>query len=246
MGFSRVHRNEFAILLALLTPALCQGQTITTVAGNGALGSSGDGGPGTSASIGFPKGLSVDTAGNLYFADFLMHRVRKVSPSGTITTLAGNGFPLYGGDGGAATGASLSHPSGVAVDKDGNVYIADSYNGRIRKVDHGGTITTVAGNGMLGFSGDGGPATNAELRVPGGIAIDGSGNLYIVDTGNGRIRKVNAAGIISTVAGNGAVLFAGDGGSGDQMHNLGIPMRPPWTTPETSISRISATAESAK
>jgi uncharacterized protein (TIGR03437 family) len=182
---------------------------ISTVAGNGTYGYSGDGGEATSAEFRYPYGVAVDAAGNLYIADAFNLRIRMVSTSGTVTTVAGNGSCCYNGDGGAATSAELAYPAGVAVDASGNLYIADSENSRIRKVAPGGTIATVAGNGSgYGFSGDGGAATSAQLANPEGVAMDASGNLYIADQGNARIRKVSAAGIIATLAG-GAL---GDGG----------------------------------
>jgi sugar lactone lactonase YvrE len=186
--------------------------TITTVAGNGTPGFSGDGGPATNASLASPTGVAVDAAGNLYIADAGNDRVRKVSASGTITTVAGTGTPGFSGDGGPATGAGLVYPSGVAVDAAGNLYIADTYNNRVRKVSASGTITTVAGNGTPGFSGDGGPATNASLASPSGVAVDAAGNLYIADPDNSRVRKVSTSGTITTVAGNGTPGFSGDGG----------------------------------
>src|SRR5271157_2726352 len=185
------------------------GGTITTIAGNGFENFSGDGGLATSASLSLPEGVAADSAGNLYIADSGNQRIRKVS-GGTITTIAGNGMQGFSGDGGPATSASLTYPAGVAVDPAGNLYIADYYNNRIRKVS-GGTITTVAGNGTLGYSGDGGPATSASLYWPQGVAVDSAGNLYIADTGNQRIRKVSG-GTITTVAGNGAYRYSGDGG----------------------------------
>jgi sugar lactone lactonase YvrE len=176
---------------------------------------SGDGGPATSASIYIASnhnGLAVDSAGNLYIADDGHNRVRKVDPSGIITTVAGNGKISFSGDGGPATSATLWRPSGVAVDHAGNLYIADLQNARIRKVDTNGIISTVAGNGSLFSSGDGGPAINAGLAYPMGVAVDGAGNIYIADQNAYVIRKVNTAGIISTVAGNGVFGFSGDGG----------------------------------
>jgi uncharacterized protein (TIGR03437 family) len=193
--------------------------TITTIAGNGSAGfgygGSGDNGPATTASLYSPLGVAVDTLGNLYIADTIDHRIRKVSPGGIITTIAGNGFMGFGGgggfggDGGPATAARLYLPEGAAVDTLGNLYIADSFNQRIRMVSSGGTITTIAGNGRVGFGGDGGPATAAQLSNPNGVAVDTSGNLYIADSGNGRIRKVSRSGVITTVAGGGR---GGDGG----------------------------------
>jgi uncharacterized protein (TIGR03437 family) len=188
------------------------GGIITTVAGSASYGFSGDGGPATAASLYEPEGIAVDASGNFFIADYANNRVRKVSTSGVITTVAGNGANGFSGDGGPATSASLNSPSGVAVDASGNLFIADLYNNRIRKVSTSGIITTAAGNGTAGYSGDGGPATSAELDDPQGIAIDASGNLFIADHYNDRIRKVSTSGIISTVAGNGNYGFSGDGG----------------------------------
>jgi len=183
---------------------------VTTAAGDGSWGYSGDGGPATSASLQWPIGVAVDSAGNLYIADSFSNRIRKVSPGRVITTVAGGGTgdPK---DGGPATGALLSGPEGVAVDWAGNLYIADTFNSRIRKVSYGGIITTVAGGGTSS-PGDGGPATSASLYYPRGIAVDSIGNLYIADQANNRIRKVSPGGVISTVAGNGATGHSGDGG----------------------------------
>lgn len=174
--------------------------TITTVAGNGVAGFSGDGGAGTGASIDDPSGLATDTAGNLYIADTDNHRIRKVSPGGVITTVAGNGVEAFAGDGGPATTASLAYPSGVTVDSTGNLYIGDTGNNRIRKVSASGMISTIAGNGIAAFSGDGGFATSASLDDPRGVAMDAAGSLYIADNRNHRIRKVSPGGVISTVA----------------------------------------------
>jgi NHL repeat len=162
--------------------------TITTVAGNGEGGFSGDGGPATSAMLDDLIGVAVDAAGNLYIAG---KRVRKVTPGGTITTVAGNGQPALGmgADGGPAASTSLDTITGVAVDAAGNLYIAQ-FGGYIRKVTPGGTITTVAGGNGGGFSGDGGLATSAGLRGPSGVAVDAAGNLYIADAANSLIRKV--------------------------------------------------------
>ena len=183
---------------------------ITTVAGSGNLGFSGDNGPAASAQLYVPAGVAVDPAGNLYIADLRNSRVRKVS-NGVIITVAGNGVCCdFSGDNGPAASAQLYFPQGVAVDPGGNLYIADTRNNRIRKVTNG-VITTVAGSGNPGFSGDNGPAASAQLYVPAGVAVDSAGNLYIADTGNSRIRKVTN-GVITTVAGSGNPGFSGDNG----------------------------------
>jgi uncharacterized protein (TIGR03437 family) len=182
---------------------------ITTVAGNGTRGYRGDNGPATSAQLNNPYGLAVDAAGNLYIADSSNNRIRKVS-GGLIATVAGNGTPGFSGDNGPAIGAQLGYPQGVAVDSAGNLYIADAGNNRIRKVANL-SIATVAGTGTLGFSGDAGLATKAQLNNPDGVAVDSAGNLYLADTFNNRIRKVSNA-VIATVAGNGTLGFSGDNG----------------------------------
>ena len=174
--------------------------TITTVAGNGVGAYAGDGGPATSASLQGPDGVAVDAAGNLFIADQLNRRVRKVDPAGRITTFAGNGAGGYTGDGGPATEASVDNPSGVAVDAAGNVFIVQYDGQRVQKVDAAGRITTVAGTGAGGHSGDGGPATAARLLYPTGVAVDRNGNVYIADYYNHRVRKVDAGGTITTLA----------------------------------------------
>ena len=184
---------------------------ITTIACNGTSGFTGDGGPATAASCA-PYRVARDSAGNLYVADGSSRRIRKVSAAGIITTVAGRGTGQSSGDGGPATLAELIQPLGVAVDPAGNVYIADEGSNRIRKVNTAGIISTIAGNDTQGFSGDGGPATSASLNKPREVAVDAAGNVYISDAGNFRIRKVNPAGVISTVAGSGTSGFTGDGG----------------------------------
>ena len=186
---------------------------ITTVAGSGTAGYSGDGGPATDAELDSPWDVAVDLSGNLYIADYNNHRIRKVDTSGDITTVAGTGTPGYSGDGGPATNANLCGPTGVALDGSGNLYVAEACNDRVRKVGTFGTITTVAGNGIAGYSGDGGPATGARLNDPEGLAIDSAGTLYIGDSGNQRVRKVTNSGVITTAAGNGTAGYSGDGGS---------------------------------
>ena len=184
---------------------------ISTVAGTGTAGSAGDGGPATSAQLDNPDNVALDAAGNLYIADFDNHRVRKVTPAGVISTYAGAGTPGSTGDGGPAASAQLHFPAGVALDAAGNLYIADFNNHRIRKVTPAGMISTYAGTGTSGFSGDGGPATSALLHFPASVALDGADHLYITDQSNNRIRRVDAVtGNISTVAGGGTAL--GDNG----------------------------------
>ena len=185
------------------------GGTISTVAGGGTQ--DGDGIPATSARMA-PTAMAVDVSGNLYIADSGTRRIRKVSSGGIISTIAGNGTTGFSGDGGPAVRASMDESEALAVDATGNLYIADSFNNVVRKVDSTGIISTIAGNGTYGFFGDGGPAAGASLRFPDGLAVDATGNLYIADFGNGRIRKVTSAGIISSIAGSGAG-FSGDGGS---------------------------------
>ena len=190
--------------------------TITTVTGTGEYGFSGDGGPADQAQLDFPSGVAVDGAGNLFIADYGNHRIRRVDRAGTITTVAGTGRRGFSGDGGPADQAWLYSPHGVAVDGAGNLFIADQYNHRIRRVDPTGTITTVAGTGECCFGGDGGPADQAQLNDPDGVAVDGAGNLFIADTDNHRIRRVDPTGTITTVAGTGRPGFSGDGGPADQ------------------------------
>ena len=192
------------------------GTIITTVAGNGIDGYSGDGGPATQARLWYPQGIAVGPDGSLYIADGGNHRIRRVGADGIITTVAGNGNYEFSGDGGPATQAGLSSPSGVAVGGDGSLYIADTDNFCIRRVGADGIITTVAGNGEWDYSGDGGPATQASLYSPKGVAVGGDGSLYIAESGNYRIRRVGADGIITTVAGNGIGGYSGDGGLATQ------------------------------
>ncbi len=172
-------------------------QIITTIAGTGRQGLSGDGGPAIAADLYYPTGVCTDTLGNVFFADTYNQRVRKVSTStGIISTVAGSGNGYsgagYGGDGGLATLAELHYPKSVFIDKTSNIYIADEFNNRIREVDVSGIITTIAGDGVQGFSGDGGQAVFAELNLPCAIALDTLNNIFIVDGPNMRLRKVNA------------------------------------------------------
>jgi sugar lactone lactonase YvrE len=188
---------------------------ISTFAGNGTVGDTGDGGPATNAEfqLGDGGGVGVDGKGDVLIADPDKSRVREVTPAGTIIPFAGS-FDNQGnsGDGGQAVNADLNTPFAVAVDSKGDVFIADSGNNNIREVNTAGIISTVAGNGTEGFGGDGGPATSAELNMPSDVAVDAKGDLFILDSGNNRVREVTPSGTISTIAGNGTAGFSGDGG----------------------------------
>ena len=216
-----------AVFSALLSPVNClgQGYTITTIAGQGPIGGCstlGDGGPARNACLASPSAVAVDAAGNLFIADTDEGVIRKISPAGMISTVAGNVSLAggYSGDGSSALHAGLYYPQGVAVDAAGNLYIADTANDRIRKVATDGTIMTVAGGGNAYIPpyGDGGPAINASLDGPQGVALDASGNLYIADRGHACVRKVAPNGTIATVAGGASLVNAlisgkiGDGG----------------------------------
>jgi uncharacterized protein (TIGR03437 family) len=181
---------------------------IETVAGSANMG---DGGPATAAQISIIQGIAVDRWGNLYLSDTGNHRVRKISTSGVIATLAGTGVAGFSGDGGPAAAAQLNLPYGLAADLAGNLYVADLGNDRVRRIGPDGVITTVAGNGNRGSSGDGGVATAAQLLTPRNVAVDAAGNFYFSEFDGHRVRKVTPAGIISTVAGTGVAGFSGDG-----------------------------------
>jgi trimeric autotransporter adhesin len=182
--------------------------TTVGVGGSGAFG--GDGGPAGSAFLYHPADVSFDAIGNMYIADLDNNRIRKVNTSGTITTIAGTGGTSYTGDGGLATAAQLWEPSAVKVDAVGNIYIADRAHHCIRKINSSGIISTIAGTGVAGHSGDGGPATSAQLNYPQDLVLDAAGNIFIAE--QYYIRKVNNSGIVSTIAGTGVAGYSGDGG----------------------------------
>ncbi len=207
--------QEALAVLAILIAGSAGAQTINTVAGNGTAGFIGDGPSATSLALNQPRGVAFDGAGNLYIADEMNHRIRKVTPTGAMTTIAGNGTAGYSGDGGFAVSAQLNQPEDVLVDSAGNLFIADSSNQRIRKVTPAGIISTVAGTGSFsgGFNGDNIAAVNAQLNRPTRLAMDASGNLYIADSSNQRVRRISTDGVITTVAGYGLKGYTGDGGA---------------------------------
>jgi sugar lactone lactonase YvrE len=188
------------------------GGIISTFAGNGTPGYSGDGLTATAASLNAPNGVAFDSLGNLYICDADNYCVRKVNTSGIMSTYAGTGGVTgYSGDGFAATAAEMTFPGGIALDPSGNLFITDEYNHCVRKVNIAGIITTFAGAGGMGYTGDNGPATAANIGFPFGIACDGYGNVYISQTLNNRILKVNTSGIVNNLAGDGTNGFLGDG-----------------------------------
>lgn len=224
MNLRRSYRKLLAmvvvvIMLASSTPPLFSQvahaavTTISTIAGNGTSGYGGDSGAATSAKLNNPHGVAVDSSGNVYIADSNNNRIRKIDTNGKISTIAGDGNWGSGGDGGAATSAQLNNPSGVAVDSSGNVYIADTNNSKIRKVGTDGRICTIAGIESWGYTGDGGPATSAQLSYPRSVVVDSHGNVFIAEASNSVIRKIDTNGIISTVAGTGTSGYGGDGGA---------------------------------
>ena len=223
---------------------------IRTIAGSGAAGFSGDGGAAILAQLDLPTALALDSAGNLFVADTRNHRVRRIAAAtGVITTIAGNGTESFSGDGGLATAAAIDSPNGLALDASGNLYIADTHNGRVRKVSATtGLISTIAGAGVVGgnvqtYSGDGAAATSAGLALPRGLTMDAAGNLYLADSANHRIRSITPAGVITTVAGQGTENFAGDGGPAvaanlDTPHAVAISPAGLLTLADTNNQRI--------
>lgn len=200
-------RFALSTLCVISLTGLCLAAVVTTTAG----GYVGDGGPATSAGLRFPRWVLQDAAGNTYLSDTFNHRIRKIASNGLISTFAGTGIAAFSGDGGQARNANLSYPSGIAYDAAGNMIVADAGNNRIRKIDTAGVITTIAGVGTAGYSGDGGPATLAQLFGPYGVALDIAGNIFFTDIDNQVVRKIDTLGIITTVAGNGTAGYNGDG-----------------------------------
>jgi uncharacterized protein (TIGR03437 family) len=231
LGFT-VTNHLIAIAALVFLPLTGQAQapphyTVTTIAGNNTAGYTGDGAAANAAQLDGPSSVWLDSSGNIYIADQFNHAIRKFTVSGNISTIAGeSGHSGYAGDGAAATAASLYDPTTAIVDSKGNLYIADTANNVVRMVAPGGTISTIAGNNSVanGFQGDGGPATSAQFNKPAGLAIDSTGNLYIADANNHRVRKVVlSTGIITTFAGSSGVGFKGDGGPATQA-NLTTPI----------------------
>ena len=203
------HKLLFTFLLFSFA---AHAQIITTVAGFDSVGYNGDNIPAINAQLYDPHGVAFDDNGNFYIADTYNNRIRKVNVTGIITTIAGNDNVGYNGDGIPATAAELYSPVGIICDHYGNIYFADAYNNRVRKIDTAGIITTVAGNGDTTYNGDNIPADSASVYNPHAVALDAHGNLYITDWGNYRVRKVNIAGIITTIAGTGVAGYTGDNG----------------------------------
>ncbi|MEA2643587.1 MAG: hypothetical protein QOG08_613 [Chloroflexota bacterium] len=187
---------------------------IATFAGTGAAGSGSDGGPAAQAQLNLPQGLAIDSAGNVYISDTLNNRVRKVGANGAISTVAGTGEAGYSGDGKPGPEARLNLPTGLAIGFGDTLFIADTGNNVIRQLGPDGTIRTVAGTGAAGYRGEAGRAVDAVLHAPGGLAFDSEGNLYIADTLNQRVRRVDVSGQIETVAGTGVAGYLGDGRAG--------------------------------
>ncbi len=209
----RIHQVHafFAVIILLAVCNNIHAQIITTMAGGGVAGYAGDGGHATAALLKNPTDVVVDGTGNVFIADAHNHCIRKINVSGIITTFAGTGSSGFSGDGGPATAAQFTQPTGIAIDGTGNMYIADWGNHRVRMINTSGTVSTVAGTGTIGYSGDGGPATAAEIGNPNRLLFDPSGNLYVSDHIKAVIRKINTSGIISTFAGTGIAGFSGDG-----------------------------------
>lgn len=201
--------NRIILLIALFLGVNAQAQTITTIAGTGIAGYNGDDQTAITTQLWSPGGIAV-SGNTIIIADGLNNRIRKINAHDSVVTLAGKDDPGTDGDGGPATDAQLDNPAGVALDAKGNIYISDKFNHSIRKINQKGIITTIAGKGQSGYSGDGGAARYALLNNPGNIATGINGDLFIADQGNYCIRKIDSNGIITTVAGNGKAGYSGD------------------------------------
>ena len=232
-------RSTKAVRIAsgvVLSAVYVWAQVITTVAGTdwvfpvSSL-------PAVNAPLGNVQGIAVDAKGNTYVADNGNNMIMRISRDGTLTVVAGNGILGCSGDGGPATRAAIAHPVGLALDVSGNLFITDGCN-LVRKVTPDGTITTVAGNGVAGFSGDGGPATSTALWFPWGVAVDAGGNLYIADSLNNRVRRVTPSGTIATVAGSGYDFFGGFGGDGAPLPARGLTTQSMWPWTPMVISTL--------
>ncbi len=208
------HLNtKITVFLLAFFFSAAHAQTITTYAGTGTSGYSGDGGQATAAKLKYPRNVCFDTANSLFLSDRLNNVIRKISKTGIITTIAGNGTAGYTADGAQATAASFKIIGGIAVDKKGNIYFSEGDSSRVRKVNTMGIISTIAGNGTNSYAGDGGQATAASFGNSLGVALDAVGNIYISDNSHTVIRKIDhVTGIISTFAGNGTSGYSGDGG----------------------------------
>ena len=220
--------------------------TISTRAGNGSHGDTGDGGPATNATLYAPDDVVGDAQGNLYIADTNNSVIRELKSNGAIVTIAGTGTAGYSGDGGPATKAQLNHPAGLALDPQGNLLIADSGNNVIRKVNLSGTITTMAGTGEAGYIGDDGPATSADLYDPVALAFDSHGNLFIADSTNNAVREINPSGTIATFSGTGSQGFGGDNGPAAKPPSSHTPAGSRSTPTATCSLPTQATTESEK
>jgi adhesin/invasin len=230
----RTSALSLAVILFPTMPLRAQSYgTISTFAGTGTAGFSGDNGPAIGAQLKSPGRLEVDSSGNVYISDTANNRVRKVTPDGTITTVAGTGAASFGGDNGQAVNSQLNQPRAIIFDPAGNLYIADSGDNRVRKVTTDGIITTIAGNGTTGNAGDGGLAINAQLNNPNGLAFDPAGNLYIADAYNFKVRRVDPAGVITTYAGTGLPGSGGDGGPAS-----GATLRQPYALAEDAAGNL--------
>ena len=213
VAHSHTASNTLALFLALILTFTAHAQVINTYAGGGSIGHTGNGGSALLATLDSPTSVAADASGNIYISDQQNSCVRKVDTFGIITTVAGTGVGGYNGDNITATSAQLQQNWGITVDAAGNIYIADQSNSRVRKVNNAGIISTIAGTGSVGNSGDGGPATDATIESPVGIAVDAAGNVYVGDYNNNRVRRIDPSGIIHAFAGNGYFGFGGDGGS---------------------------------